>query len=366
MPAPNPRLSPIGLDIGARTVRAVQLISRPRAARRAGPPGLVFPWTICAATAFPRTQPGQPLSAPEARRIADVLARQGFLGRSVAVAPPDELVRTSALEVPPRHSGAPVDQIIRAEVAREHALAQATFSAVSWDVPAPARATPGVSHVMAAACPHEEAEAFLHPLLDAGLTPARLEPRSAALARASSPLLPAGDSVSLLLHLDEHAATPIVLAAGRIVSVRPLPECGSDALLSALRARYTLDDAGAEHLTHRGTDGLLPPPDDETAHAVQHLRDEHAAAVEEAVRAALAYTTYRYPAMPLAAAAVCGSPSLAHTVRERLGVALSLTCARLAPAALAHVPDAFASAAEDEMLCAALGLAMQPARETNP
>src|SRR5437773_9923003 len=103
------RLSPIGLDLGSRQVKAVQL-SR-------GPDG---GWVLSASATFPRAQANtaSTIDVSEARRIADVLFRRGFVGNELALAVPDDKLLTANLELPPRSNEIPLDEIARGEFAR--------------------------------------------------------------------------------------------------------------------------------------------------------------------------------------------------------------------------------------------------------
>ena len=74
--------SPIGLDAGSHSIKAVQL------ARSGGGE------SIHAATSVPRQTCGADLTAPEVLRALGVLRRQGFVGRrAVACIPPAQIGR---------------------------------------------------------------------------------------------------------------------------------------------------------------------------------------------------------------------------------------------------------------------------------
>jgi len=110
--------SAIGLDVGARSVKAIQF-----ARDRFGDGG----WRVAAAAEMPREsapqeaaagQPAGPPVAPtkagplapaEVARLVATLERQGFAGADVVLAAPNDRVYTSMLELPPRSSNAPLD-----------------------------------------------------------------------------------------------------------------------------------------------------------------------------------------------------------------------------------------------------------------
>src|SRR5829696_8454247 len=96
------RTGPIGLDIGSRHVRAVQLVR-----------GADGAWSMHASASFPRASDceGKALSVAEANRIADVLFRRNFSGSELVLAVPDEKLLTTNLELPPRSADIPLDDI---------------------------------------------------------------------------------------------------------------------------------------------------------------------------------------------------------------------------------------------------------------
>ncbi|MDB5295950.1 MAG: hypothetical protein JWO31_1933, partial [Phycisphaerales bacterium] len=109
---PRPRRAakplPIGIDVGTRAVRAIQV------AGETGPGGRP---RIVAALARPRQGTG-PMSVGETAALVAALTAAGFVGRAavLAAAPADTMV--GPLELPPRASGAPLDQLARMELAR--------------------------------------------------------------------------------------------------------------------------------------------------------------------------------------------------------------------------------------------------------
>src|SRR4051794_24129714 len=92
--------SPIGLDFGARRVKAVQL--EPLAGGASG-------WQVAAATCVNRSEPGAPVTRAEAARLCDTLDRVGFTGnRAVLTAPVDKLM-SGMLELPKAGGAIPLE-----------------------------------------------------------------------------------------------------------------------------------------------------------------------------------------------------------------------------------------------------------------
>src|SRR5690349_7590750 len=164
---------PIGLDLYGREIKAVQAVRNGKG------------WRVECAVALPRGEGA--LDAAQAARIADVFARQGFKGRNVVLAAPVSKLECEMLELPPRGSGAPMEEIARAEMASVAKLTQGSFEMACWDLPAPPRGGGGTS-MLAVALRHEDAQAVLNPLLSVGLDVVAIDTRAGALARALSPL----------------------------------------------------------------------------------------------------------------------------------------------------------------------------------
>src|SRR4051812_12575891 len=94
----------IGLDVGNRVVKLAQLqrLRRGWQSRAMA----VLPWH--AEESLDQT----------AGQIALILERQGFSGNRVVLAAPVRKVHCDMLDLPPRASGAPIEEIAKAEVAR--------------------------------------------------------------------------------------------------------------------------------------------------------------------------------------------------------------------------------------------------------
>lgn len=211
------RHGPIGLDIGMARVNALQLVYE-----RSG--GRILAWA-----SFPRSSPGEALSPAEGERIARVLWRHGFRGQEVIVGVGAPALVLSTLELPPRSSNAPIEQIARVEVARSMRPEDAArgFELATWDLPAPAQAS-SATHLTAAALPHSVAEHMLDALEAGGLSPIAVEPFPCALVRACRGMLaPPGDSttvVDAIVDLGASSASIHLVMSGVPIYSRCMPE----------------------------------------------------------------------------------------------------------------------------------------------
>ena len=144
--------SPIGVDIGRRHIKAAQMTN-----------GRISAWTC-----LNRIGQGGNLTPQEVRRLVEAIRCGPFRGRSVALAIAPEKLLTGILELPPRSSGAPVDQLAMSELARRHGADVQSMEMSCWDLPSPARAA-NRTYVMAVACAHVDANSLLDVVEGAGL-----------------------------------------------------------------------------------------------------------------------------------------------------------------------------------------------------
>jgi Tfp pilus assembly PilM family ATPase len=231
--------SPIGLDIGPRTIIAVQLATN-RLMRGA--------WRLEAAACLDRPAGADVLlKREEAARIARVLGRQGFSGRDVVAAVPHQQLVTSALELPPRSSGAPLAQLARMELSRAHRMDPASFEMACWEVAGPTRAAPG-THMVAVACRHADADELMDGLESSGLRVLALDARAWAIARASGPALQEDETLAAVLDFSDSAALLVVVHRGAPAYDRLLSEASLDHLRNSICTRLSVEPALADYI----------------------------------------------------------------------------------------------------------------------
>lgn len=284
----HPR-TPIGLDIGSSTVKAVQLTRGPRN-------------KIAASTRFPRTKPDAPIAVEELREIRAVLGRQGFVGTEVAVAATPEKLMAGSLELPARAPGVPMEQIARAEFARIHKCDVAIAEFGWWELPAPARAGRGTA-VMAVAYPHAAAEQQLSLFDQAGLRVRALDTQASALGRTA--LATAGTQRTLAaLDLGWSNATLLLVRDGVAAYERRMPTGGIAKLHGALKSRLQLDAESIDRLLLEiGLAGETTNPDSGEIRAAITL---HFDAIVAEVRKACSYAQHQYPGAPVALLCLAG------------------------------------------------------------
>ena len=304
--------APIGLDVGGRNVKAVQL-NRSSAG-----------WRIEAAASMPRAEPGCDITRQEVRRVCEMLDKGSFRGRHIVLTAPSEKLLTGIMGLPPRTSGAPIEEIARLELSRMHNCAPEAFEMACWDLPAPARAGEA-TYVMAAGCPHAEANALLEVFEAEGLEVQGLEVHASAAARACGPLLEGISGIAAILDLGWYLERLVLLCQGVVVYERKRAKGGMETLVKSLAADLDLSAEDVERLlTDRGLEppqaGEGSPP--EAGEKIRAAAAAHFDAMIEEMRMPLTYVSNQYPDAPTESLLLIGGgakiPGLAGYLDSRL------------------------------------------------
>jgi Tfp pilus assembly PilM family ATPase len=203
--------TPIGLDIGRRFIKAAQLRGN----------------ELLAAACIRRTG-GDCMPGPgEIRPLADALRARPFQGRAVVVAMPHDKLLTSIVELPPRASGAPIEQLARSELARIHHKNAHGLEMAHWELPVSANAS-SRTMVMVTACVRDDADGLLDALEAEGLEVLTLAFPAAAALCACQALIEAEES-GAVLDVGWQASRLILQHKGLIVYERSLEKCGLSA-----------------------------------------------------------------------------------------------------------------------------------------
>jgi Tfp pilus assembly PilM family ATPase len=274
---------PIGVDIGQRHIRAVQL---------KGSQGC---WSISAVGFLVRENPGGPVDATDAVQLRHLIAKGGFKGRRVVLAVPCKQLLTGIMELPPRSSGAPLDQLARNELSRLHRCEPDSFEMACWDLPAPARAG-GSTYVMAAGFGHQEADELIDIVEAEGLDVSALDMRASAISRACGPLLEGVAGIVAVLNLRWSQADLVLLHQGVIVYERKLVKCGLDSVVDSLSRDMKLHSDVAETLVRKvGLSSGASDVDPVQRKMVLGAVDAYCTALVEEMRIPLSYLANQYP-----------------------------------------------------------------------
>lgn len=335
----------IGLDIGMRTCKALQL---------------GWAQQVRMAASFPRTAPGEAVSAEEVAHVAATLARMGFAGRDVILAAPDDELLSGILELPPRRSGAPLEQIARVELANMHGRQPGSFEMCCWDLPA-VRGQKDGSQVMAVACPHETSEPLLDLFEQAELTVQALDLRNVALARACAAISSGPQEVTALLDVGWERAELILLYRDVILYERRIPEGGVKELSRLMQKKLGLDADAAECLSTFDNSLSTTTADPDLLNDRRRIIGEFGSALVEELSAPFAYASRQYEGAKVQRILLVGGGALVPGLVQRLAGELEVDAQVASPAEIVRCGDELLDRCGPSMMVA-LGLAMSRER----
>jgi len=338
--------TPIGLDIGARDIKAAQLNRSSRRPR------------LKAAALLPRSVPDSPVDQAEIQRLCAVLGRQGFSGTNAALAAPAGQLLRATLELPPLDAGAPLDQMARMEFARMHGRDPQSFELAYWMLPeSPARK--GRTQLIAAAFPHDEADALLDIMEQGGLNVQVLDVHPCALLRACAPLLSSTTGIVGIVDLGWNACQLLIVYHGVVVYERSLPEAGIRRLCEALSQQLHLDQTAIDLcLGEVGfAKGQGPQGTEDCFASARTIIAKHFDSAVADLRAPLSYTMQQYPGTSVARLLLVGGGASIPGLGGYLGSALGIETRTVSPADLVECPPPLLARCSTGALTAALGLA---------
>ncbi len=340
--------SPIGIEVSHSCVRAVQVRK-----------GRTRP-VLSAGIAWPVRTPGA-FTSEDACSLAWALDRAGFVGRDVAaMAPPGAF--TTTMELPPRTSAAPIQQLARVEMARIHRIEVQAFELGMWDLPTPDR-RPGATHAIVVALPTEAGEALAGTFAEAGLRLICLDAPLCAYARVCDATVSHVPSLVgmidigwsncrvMLMHVGSGEGTiPVYERVVEEVSLSALTKSVEEKLgLTRDAVRLTLSSSAEDVAANAPTRDLL-------RHARAFQGDFIDRVVSEAQRS-FSYAVQLYPTLPMTAVLVTGEGHSIRGLKERLANSLGLDARDLLPADACEASESSAIRG-DGSLVAALGLSL--------
>lgn len=361
----------VGLCVGGRWISAVDVTGASRATRCVRRAVHVRRWTPGVPGADAKSPP---ITPEEASELCGILARQGIVQRGLHAVLEGNACPSTLLELPPRSSGAPLDQIARAEVARSQRQDDHAFELAMWDTPAIGRqAGAERSTALAASCPHAVGESLAGAFDDTGMFVESLDTTMRALVRACRPLLvprPRGTPAAIA-HVGWDGAEVGVVGEmeGRDVLVyqRALPDLGLRALYEDLRTKRSL--------THEAVDALLLAMERDAAYQGRMLTPEVAAHIAHfvemlapEVERSIAYAGRRSQEQgqrPLVL--LTGEGATLRGLSERLRGSFHVEARVVRAGDVALIPDTLAGFRASTAILAALGAAIRtPVEEGTP
>lgn len=306
--------TPIGLDVGAWAIKAVQLRGM-----GSGP-------KVLAAAHLPRRTVGAALGSEEVDRLRSLLARKGFVGTQVVVAVPHADVLGGLIELPPIDGQAHLADLARGEFSRMYGRAPGTFEMTYWPLPAPPEKR-GATPVLALSCAHTAAEELLDTFESAGMAVLALDTNTCALARACGDVLAGSQGIWGILDLGWSACRLILMYQGVVVYQGMVPEAGIESLLASLREDWDgTDDDLVALLPNIGP--LAKParadPQDPFA-ALRRRIWVHFEEVASDLQAPFAYVARQYAGAHLDGALLVGGAAGMPGLAECLSSVLSLS-----------------------------------------
>jgi Tfp pilus assembly PilM family ATPase len=334
----------IGVDVEGRFIKAAQLRGPARHPR------------LVSAIVLPKTDPNIPVGRADVEHLSGALSRQGFEGRRLVLAVPEEKIVAGMLELPPRSSGAPLDAIACGELATMHNYDPNEAEAVTWDLPASCRVK-DATQAMAVACRHTDAEALLALFEESGLEVAALESRLHGAVRGCRGLLH-GAGITAVLDLEWNGAILVLWHQDAVIYKWTMAQAGLRHLAKAIGDGLGLDPAEADCLL--ADVGLAAPAgEDPMAYeAGAAVLRKHFDAAAGGMESPLAYAIQQYPEAVVETLLVTGPgaaiPGLDAFLKNRLSVP---KVQRVAPADVVACPDPLGGKAQDPSLVVAVGLA---------
>lgn len=345
------RTTPIGLDIGGRYVKAAQMTSSGRGDRS---------WDLTACVSLPRVTPNAPMDEAEAARLAEVLGRQNFTGRSVVLSAPAGEVLASLLDLPPADSGAPLNQIAQVELAAQHRTDERSIQAAFWHLPGSGRGGGG-GKAMAVGIACDHAEALVDLFERVGLTVKALDVHALAVARVCE-LIPDLDPTGIVAAIDLgwNAAQLVLLHQNTVVYERALADGGMAGLYAALIDQHDVASDVVDYLL--GEMGLRDD-DGETQQwaqlpTVRHAITAHFEAILREVGISFTYVEHQYPDAPVTRLIFLGGGASIPGLAERVSQWLHVPTQTLTPHAVARCPRSMMDMPFAASALPAMGLAL--------
>lgn len=227
------RVNPIvGVDVGMNTLRAVAL-------RGSG-----LNWDVLAAVETPRTPNHPHPTQMDVERLQQAMERQNIQMKMVALSASPERLATALVDLPPRSSGAPIDSLAQAEMAKS---VSGAFESCVWDLPAGPKQSN--AEYFSIAYTHEEATKLTSSFDAEGLQVVAIEPEFVSLGRVS------GSNSRVVLDVGRRGTRIYAFESRQILFARhvphPQPTCDASSIVNGfigtidyLAGRFpALDDA---------------------------------------------------------------------------------------------------------------------------
>jgi len=318
-PLAGPSFSPIGLELRGRWMKAAQAVGpRWRLARveRVVPPG-------------PRSWLPQPDAVA---RLDGALRAAGFQGETLILAAPSAALLSQSLELPPKSSGAPIEALAIAEMARACRMEPGTLETAMWETPGGGRA--GVSNLLAMGMDHASASHLLSAFDHSSMTPITIDASPAALGRLPrhSP-----ESAHAFVDVGWDDTVLCIVLGGLPIYQRRLDDGGLAAAYNDIAARDSATPAAVDSvLFPAGAMHADAQADVVRATLLSRWRGSISNVIEPLAKEldrSLTYASHRFPTTPIVSVNLCGDGALLPGLADRLQ-------SKVSSVPVAAVPDA--------------------------
>jgi Tfp pilus assembly PilM family ATPase len=333
---PWKRRSSIGVEIGMRSIRAVQLVLDR---------GI---WNIAATTVIPRGKADA--LTDDLRQLAQTLPRRGFVGRDIVLAAPPELIVRVEFEVDAGVNNQEITERARRELASNGKCTTESLEIGWWTLPQ--CGPPEKKSVLAVGCRTPAAEAMLSSFDEAGLTVIAIETPSQALSRWTASFLPNAAQTFIALNIGWSSTTLSYVLDGRVAFERTIPAAGVRNIHVVIAERFGFDaDEIDVLLTSEASDSDVH--NDDLAHHLDTVLCDQLNDLREEIIRSIQYLSQRYAGRAIDHVILLGEGSAIHGIDERL--AASLNCRVDRP----HVAsdDRYPGGSDEHMTNAGLAIA---------
>lgn len=338
--------SAIGVDIGLRSIKAVQLEQRGKAYR------------VIAGLTLPR-DPATALTAALLDQLVEAMDRLQFRGSEIVLACPPAQLHSAIFELPPAAGGAPLEKLAETELRRACQLDDQDIEMTWWDLPGSNR-TNAATSVMAVGAARSATETIAELFEKSGLNVVAIDTIPCALARATAPV--AGDAMTIACDLGAECATVLLARNGQVIYQRMISEIGTDVLVRRVvdelrlgepEARCVIEqlgitDAGANHAAS------LSPRRSRLREIVQN----HIDSVGQEVEISLGYAAHKYAQLPVGNIYLTGGGSRIAGLTETLGRGLKIGASVATPSLFSAGPVYLNEVMQSPRHVIAAGLAM--------
>ena len=411
----------IGIDVGSRSIKAVQLclsgplrarpccgsaLRRDESVRQAGVGLDRGRHQIASMAVLPRLKPGGQIDQEETAKLRQVLKRQGFRGNDIVLAVPDDKLLRGVFELPRQVSGDALNQIARMEMSRTHNIAADSFEMACWSaeggfeggpsrapshaglVSAECRAGAGqagpvlsrvegsrdfaakpTAQTMVVGCLHEAANTILDVFEQSGFNVVALDTASSATIRACAPLILTPPAITSILDLG-WSSTKLLLVCGRIIVYeRQLGEVCISKLLSRLTAISGITEQGAWQVVSAvgfTADAEPTELDQQTLAAIRKILAGHFGMLPEELKAPFAYANHQYPGEGIKRLLLIGGGAAISGIAQHLQQTLAMETMPAPPCNIVRNSGQTVAGGGNPAATVALGLAQFAARPSSP